>query len=164
MAKLAQRYARAAASGNLKNDLYHFDADVLAAVALSSGYGGLLYRVKYQNDAASYHKLLHHWTWIVSCKALRRCWPEHIPINKVALISLNRWINSVCPACTGRRAETIFNTPSLSARLCRVCDGTGEAPLRVDARWRDYVLDMIEELHGDERKAGARAAKKLGRE
>jgi hypothetical protein len=160
---LTQRYARAVSSGNLKNDLLHFDADVLAAVALSSGYGGLLFRVKYQNDPASYHKLLHHWTWIVSCKALRRNWPEHIPINKVALLSLNRWINSVCPACTGRRHEVVFNTPSLSARVCRLCEGSGEAPLRVDQRWRDYVLDMIEELTADEYKAAARARKKLGK-
>jgi hypothetical protein len=161
---LVQRYAHAAGSGNLKNDALHHAPDVLAAVALSSDYGGMLFRAKYQNDLAAYQRLLHHWTWIVSCKALRRSWPEHIPINKVALISLNRWISNVCPACTGRRLETIFNTPHLSDKACRLCDGSGEAPLRVDERWRDYVLDMIEELTADEYKAAARAAKKLGRD
>lgn len=160
---LAQRYARAAGSDDLTNDELHVHPDVLAAVALSSHYGGLLMRVKYMNDAASFKRLLDYWTWIVSCKAQRRNWPDHVPVDKVAKISLLRWLNNVCPACTGRKHEGIFGTPHLSDKLCRLCDGSGEAPLRVDPRWRDYVLDMIEELTADEHKAAGRARSKLGR-
>lgn len=162
MVQLAQRYVRAVGSSNLKNDELHFDTDVLAAAALSSKFGGLLFRVKYFNDAASYKRLLDQWTWIVSAKAIRRNWPDNVDIKGVAFLSLQRWLNSVCPACTGRKNETIFNTPALSDKACRVCDGTGEAPLRCSPKIRDFVLDMIEELTADERKAGARAKKKLG--
>ena len=163
MVILAQRYARAAISGNLKNDEYHYDTDVLAAMALSSTYGGLLFRVKYCYDAASYHQLLAKWTWIVSTKAVRRKWPDNTPIDKIASLSLNRWLNSVCPACTGRKNETIFNTPTLSDKECRLCNGTGETELRCNPRIRDFVLDMIEELFCDQRKAAERAIRKRGR-
>jgi hypothetical protein len=161
MVKLAQRYVRAVGASNLRSDELHFDVDVLAAVALSSSFGGLLFRTKYFNDPSSYRRLLAQWTWVVSTKAQRRAWPEHIPVDQVAYLSLRRWMSSVCPACTGRKQETIFNTPSLSARNCRLCDGSGELPLRCDERIRDYVLDMIEELTADEYKAGTRAARKL---
>lgn len=158
---LAERYVLAVGSGNLKSDELHYDTDLLAAMALSSTFGGLLFRAKYFNDPASYRRLLAQWTWIVSTKAGRRAWPVHIPIDKVAFLSLKRWMNSVCPACTGRKKETIFNTPSLSAKDCALCDGTGQTTLRCNPAIRDYVLDMVEELYDDERRAGVRAKKKL---
>lgn len=160
---IAQRYARAAGSDDLTNDELHVHPDVLAAVALSSTFGALLFRVKYLNDVASYRRLRDQWTWIVSCKAQLRTWPDRIPVDRIAGLSLDRWLNSTCPACTGRKQEKIFGTPHLSSQSCRVCDGSGEAPLRVDQRWRDYVLDMVEELTADEHKAAARARKKLGK-
>lgn len=161
---LAQRYVRAVGSGNLKSDEFHFDTDVLAAMALSSTYGGLLFRAKYFNDPSSYRRLLAQWTWIVATKAARRNWPEHVPIDKVAYLSLTRWISSVCPACTGRKNEVIFNTPLLSAKACSLCDGSGQTELRCNPAIRDFVLDMIEELHMDEQRAGTRAKRKLRRE
>jgi hypothetical protein len=161
MAQLAQRYVRAVGSGNLRSDAFHFDTDVLAAMALSSTYGGLLFRTKYFNDPASYRRLLAQWTWIVSAKAGRRNWPEHIDIRSVAYLSLTRWISSVCPACTGRKQEVMFNTPVLSAKNCALCDGSGQVELRCHPALRDYILDMVEELHADEHKAGARAKRRL---
>lgn len=161
MGNLALRYSRAVGSGNLRDDPQHFDTAVLAAVALSSSYGGLLFRAKYFNDASSYRRLLAQWTWIVSTKAQRRDWPVHIPIDKVARVSLKMWIYDGCPACTGRRKETIFNTPSLSAKDCTLCGGTGKVELRCHPAIRDYVRDMIDELFADEYKAGSRGARKL---
>lgn len=164
MGSLAERYVRAIGSGNLRSDELHHDTDVLAAMALSSTFGGLLFRAKYFNDPSSFRRLMAQWAWIVSTKAGRRNWPTHIPIDLVAHLSLKRWMNSVCPACTGRKKETIFNTPSLSDKDCRLCNGTGQTELRCDARLVDYVLDMVEELYADERRAGARAKKKLRRD
>lgn len=161
---LAQRYVKAVGSGNLRSDELHFDTDVLAAMALSSTYGGLLFRAKYFNDPSSYRRLLAQWTWIVATKAARRNWPVHIPIDQVAYLSLKRWLSSVCPACTGRRYEVIFNTPTLSAKVCPLCDGSGETALRCDARLKDFILDMVEELHMDEHRAATRAKRKLRRE
>ncbi len=57
---------------------------------------------------------------------------------------------------------TIFNTPSLSDKDCPLCNGSGKTELRCHPAIRDYVLDMIEELHSDERTVAARASRKLG--
>lgn len=162
MGKLSERYTHAVASHNLRNDELHHAPEVLMAVALSSPYGGLLLRAKYLNDPVAVRRLQAHWTWIVSTKAGRRAWPLHVPIDKIAYLSMVRWLNDTCPACTGRKKVTIFNTPSLSDKDCPLCNGSGKSELRCNAAIRDYVLDMIEELAGDERKAAARAAKKLG--
>jgi hypothetical protein len=163
---LAERYARATLSGNLRNDALHVGADVLMAVAMSSNFGALLMRVKFGHDTSSYYRLEQQWTWIVSTKALRRNWPAHIPIDKVAYLSLRRWLSSVCPACTGLKHVKVLGAPVLSERACPVCHGTGETELRCNPAIRDYVLDMIEELEADVNRAVARARKKLrsGRE
>jgi hypothetical protein len=158
---LAERYARATISGNLRNDALHVGADVLMAVAMSSNFGAMLMRVKFANDVGSYRALLDQWTWIVSTKALRRNWPLHIPIDKVAFLSLHRWISSVCPACTGLKHVKILGAPVLAERACPVCHGTGETELRCNPAIRDYVLDMIEELEADMQRSVARARKKL---
>lgn len=164
MSALAQKYVRAAESTNLRNDELHHDLEVIMAVALASTWGGLMFRVKYQNDRASYRRLLDQWTWIVSCKAVRRQWPNHIDIKKVAYLSLQRWLNSICPACTGRKKQSVFNTPMLSDRDCPLCQGTGEAPFSPPKQIENEVLDMVEELFDDEFRAARRAKKKLGRE
>jgi hypothetical protein len=158
---LAERYARATQSGNLRNDELHVTTDVLMAMALSSNFGSLLVRVKYANDATLYRRLLDQWTWIVSNKALRRTWPDHIPVDKVAFLSLRRWLNSVCPACTGHGKVKELGAPVLSERDCPLCQGKGETELRCDSRVRDYVLDMVEELELDVLRAVQRAKKKL---
>jgi hypothetical protein len=158
---LAERYARATISGNLRNDALHVGADVLMAVAMSSNFGAMLMRVKFANDVSSYRRLRDQWTWIVSTKALRRNWPVHIPIDLVAETSLRRWISSVCPACTGLKHVKLLGAPVLADRDCPVCHGTGQTELRCDARIRDYVLDMVEELEADLQRSVTRARKKL---
>lgn len=158
---LIQRYVRAVGSGNLKNDALHGDTDVLAAMALSSHFGGLLARVKYFNDHASYYRLLEQWTVIVAAKAARRSWPEHVPVGKVAYLSLTRWISCLCPACTGVGKLKVFNAPLRADQDCPVCNGSGETELRCDPRLRDYILDMVEELTMDEHRAAERARRKL---
>jgi hypothetical protein len=164
MGNLVLRFNQAVHSNNLRNDEWHVNTDVLAAVALSSKYGGLLLRAKYCEDLSAYRQLKDKWTWIVSTKAERQNWPVHIPIDTVARISLAMWGDQVCKACAGRKKETIFNTSKLSTKDCRLCKGTGKAQFQGDPRLRDYVLDMVEELNADERKAIARAQKKLGTE
>lgn len=159
--ELAERYARATLSGNLRSDELHVTTDVLAAMALSSHFGALLVRVKYCNDAGSYRRLLDKWTWVVSCKAGRRAWPAHIPVDKVAYLSLRRWLNSVCPACTGVGKVKVLGAPVLSEKDCPLCLGTGQTELRCNPAIRDYVLDMVEELEDDLRRSVQRARKKL---
>lgn len=160
---LAQRYARAAISGNLKNDELHFDTDVLAAMALSSHFGSLAARVKYCNDGASYRRLLETWTAIVAAKGGHRAWPANVDKTRVAYLSLRRWLSAVCPACSGLQRVKLLGAPVLSERECPACLGTGEIPLRCPPVLRDFVLDMVEELDGAVRRSAARASKKLRR-
>jgi hypothetical protein len=158
---LVQRYTRATLSSNLRNDELHVTPDVLAAMALSSNFGGLLARAKYGLDAGSFRRLLDKWTWIVSTKAVRRNWPLHIPIDKVAYLSLRRWINSACPVCEGTGHTKVPGAPARSDRDCKACRGSGRTELRCNVAIRDYVLDMVEELESDLLCSAARARKKL---
>jgi hypothetical protein len=162
MAEIAQRFIQAACSGNLTNDEHHFGVDVIMAVAMSSALGGLLFRVKYKNDQGSYKALLDHWTWIVSCIASKRHWPDHIPVDKVARESLQRWMDNRCRVCLGLGySRPSSNTLHGVHKACHVCHGNGKQPLRADSRLHRYILDMEEELTAMEDKAGARAKKKL---
>jgi hypothetical protein len=158
---LAERYARATISGNLRNDALHHTPDVLMAVALAGGFSSQLIRLKFGNEAPSYRRVLHEWTWLVSTKAVRRTWPDHIPVDAVAHYSLRYWLNSVCPACTSHGKVKELGAPVLSERDCPLCGGSGQAELRCDTRLRDYVLDMIEELEAYVRRGVFRAKKKM---
>ena len=164
MVKIAQQYAKATQSSNLKSDEHHFETDKLAAMALSGGIGNLLFRVKYASDVTSYNALLESWTAIVIKKAGLRQWPKHITPQKVASKSLAYWLNDVCEECTGRGFQQVTNTPILSETECKVCRGTTKKPLACEANWRVYIEDMVDELNGMAAHAGARAMKKLASE
>jgi len=158
---LAERYARATLSGNLRNDELHHAPEVLMAVALAGGFSSKLIRLKYGNDAPSYRRVLDEWSWLVSTKASLRSWPEHVRVDSVAHYSLRYWLNSVCPACTGHGKVKVLGAPVLSEKDCPLCRGTGQTELRCDGAIRDYVRDMIEELQRYLERGVFRARKKL---
>ena len=160
--KFAQQYSRATYSSNLRSDKHHSDVDKLAAVALSSELGTFLFRVKYANDATTYPALLLKWQEIVGKKALRRHWPKHITARKVATASLDYWLNDVCQACSGRCFEPLANTQTvLSDVACRTCQGRGKKPLVCEANWRDFILQLVDELEDLARSAAGAAMRKL---
>ena len=162
---ITENYSRSINSSNLKSDEHHFDTDNLAAVALSSELGTVLFRVKYGNDATTYNTLLDAWSKKVKFKAEVREWPKHITAHKVAEISLGYWLNDVCEVCSGRGYETLHNSPVLDeTRPCPCCHGEKRKPLIVERRWRDYVLDMIEDLDEMTRYAAGEAMKRLARD
>ena len=53
------------------------------------------------------------------------------------------WLDKTCKACDGRKYEVVANTPKLSERHCKHCQGTGETkiPMGEDgkniANWMD---------------------------
>lgn len=160
---LIEKYSRSINSSNLRSDEYHHDTDNLAAVALSSEYGGLLFRAKFATakekpDKDVIARLLEKWTATVESK---RQWPKHISAKKVAEISLGYWLDDTCAACTGRGYPVILNTPSLDANECHACSGSGRAPLVCDARIKDAILDMVELLDRTATAAGSVAMRKL---
>lgn len=160
--KFAQRYAKAITSTNLRCDIYHRDTDQLAAAALSGQIGAPLLRVKYANDATAYASLLVKWQALVQKKSLHRRWPKHVIPHKVALASLNYWLNDVCPACSGKAYEALPKVPNvLSDTQCKACNGQGKRALVCEANWYDYIADMVEELDDMARHAAGVAMRKL---
>jgi hypothetical protein len=163
---IVQSYARATISSNLKDDEHHHDHEKLAAVAMSGKLtgspGNLLLRVKYANDATSYKALLAEWETIVGTKAVIRAWPQHIIYQKIAALSLEYWINDICPECGGKGHMPLSGVPSvLHDDACNACGGTGIKALVCDERLRRYIADMVDTLNSMVIHAGGEAIKKL---
>jgi hypothetical protein len=165
MVKLAQRYARATQSSNLKSDEYHFDTDKLAAVALSNiaGFGSLLLRVKYANDATSYVQLAEAWEWEVKKRAAlaRPPWPMHIKEANVAKAALKYWLNDLCPVCGGKGVSKMEFVDVLSDDPCDHCEGSGKRPMECADQIRRYAVEMVYVLEEITIAAGSQAMKKL---
>lgn len=161
MVKLAQRYAKATQSSNLKSDEYHFDTDKLAAVALSggAGFGNLLFRVKYANDATSYVRLAEAWEGEVSKRGAG--WPAHVKPAAVAKVALKYWLNDLCPCCGGKGVRKMEFVDILSDDPCEVCEGSGKRPIDCDARIVAYVGPMVLVLEAMTITAGSNAMRKL---
>lgn len=166
MMGIVQSYCSATLSSNLKDDEFHHATEKLAAVAISGMPTGspanLLFRVKYANDATSYNALLGEWETIVSTKAVIRSWPKHINARKVARLSLEHWVNDVCPVCSGRGHVPLAGIPNvLDDAPCQSCRGTAIKPLICEENWRKYITEMVEALDSMAVYAGGEAIKKL---
>ena len=164
MVKLAQKYSKAIHSSNLKNDNMHFDTDALAAVALSSPLGALLFRVKYANDATSYVRLAQQWEWQVKVHAAKFGWPEHVKDDLVAKAALKFWLNDLCPVCGGKGKQKHEWVETLSDVDCESCEGTGRRPVDGNVRLRKYVMEMVGLLESMAIAAGNTAMRKLANE
>ncbi len=159
---IIERYSRSISSSNLKSGEHHFDTDNLAAVALSSCFGAKLFRVKYANDASSYQALLAEWETMVGVKSVLRKWPQHVKYLKVARLSLDHWLNDLCPECGGKGVKPLPDIPNvLSDDPCQACNGTGLAKINCEKRDLKYVEDMTETLHDLSRYAAGQAMRKL---
>lgn len=143
-----QKYTSALGSSNLRDDAHHHSTEVLAAAALCRNLGTKLFRVKYAGDATSYPALLDAWREIVKKKAGHRKWPEDVSPAKVARLSLDHWLNDVCPACTGRAYEPVRGQATvLSDFACRACSGSGTRPVTAQHKMLHLVEDMVEALN-----------------
>lgn len=163
MVKLAQKYAKATQSSNLKSDEFHFDTDKLAAVALSGEFGALLFRVKYANDHTSYVRLAEEWEWEVKKRAAlsKPPWPVHIKAPAVAKAALKYWLNDLCPVCGGKGVKKHEFVDALSDDPCDICEGSGKRPIEADLRIHDHVSAMVLVLEAMTITAGSNAMRKL---
>jgi hypothetical protein len=164
MAQMARRYARATQSNNLKSDEFHHDVDSLAAVAMSTELGSMLFRVKFANDATSYVKLAQTWEWEVKKRAALAGWPVHVKDETVAKTSLKHWLNDLCPACTGKGVQKKAFEETLSDDACEVCEGGGKRPIECADQIRGYVAEMVYALDEAALVAGNAAIAKLAEE
>lgn len=165
LSNIASRYSSATQSSNLKDDEHHHQTEILAAVALSSALGSLLFRVKYANDATSYSALLEKWREIVKMKAVFRNWPTDKSTREIARLSLDYWLNDICTVCGGHGNELVKDVPNVRQDApCRACNGTAKRPIEANHKVLQYVTDMVEAIEEMTRYAGDRAVKKLAKQ
>ena len=157
---IVQDYARATHSSSLQDDELHHDTEKLAAVALSSKLGSLLFRIKYAGDEMSLIPLMEIWRKMVSEKAKRHKWAE--VAEEVADISLWHWIEDVCRECNGLGHPKMPKAPTLEAMTCQTCGGSGKKTLKCDTEIRDYVLDCVADLNDLSGRAARESQYKLG--
>lgn len=160
MSKIAERYSHSVGSSNLKDDEHHTDTSVLAAVALSSPFASLLFRVKYANDASSYKQLRVEWIERVTEKADGSHWPTRIKPWKVAVEALDYWLHDRCEACEGRGYQKHEHAPMLTDVACHVCDGTGTVPFKCAQEIEKYAVGLLDDLNHMAYIGGARAMEK----
>ncbi len=158
--RIVQRYASAVNSKTLTNDELHLDCDTLAAVALSSKLGSMLYRLRYAGDATVLLDMLPLWRGMVLKHAMKHKYELHA--EDIADTALDYWLNDTCHICSGRGHPIIIKTPTLADALCQSCNGTGKRLLICDGIIKDHVRDGIAWLNRMAGEAGGKARKKLG--
>lgn len=130
------RLASARQSSNLADKPDRLtDVSVLAAagmVATGQAVGMALLRLRDSLDAKSWPTCLA----AVSTRTRTLCSSLDPKISEreqhdLAEHILRRWVAPTCPACSGRRYETIIGTPHMSDRPCQRCRGAGS--LSIDA-------------------------------
>src|SRR4051812_11674779 len=163
---IKERYIGATQSSNLMDDARHRQTDILCAAALHSGLkqikingesfarigamagglGGLLFRVKFGNDAGSYPQLLNGWVSHVTHVADRNHWPTMLKPRKVAITVLNWWINNICTSCDGTGFKKHENPQLRTDDICDCCDGTLIKNIVCEPYELRYAEDVISEL------------------
>ncbi len=163
--RVQERYVHAVTGSNLKDDIYNPATSTLAAIAVSPvKLASALYRVKYCNDATSYHNLLSQWTERIISLADKRKWPEHVSPRLISRLSLEYWLNPVCVPCKGRGNDTRINQYGGIETTCAPCGGAGIRDIEADSRIRQYVVEAVGSLNDMERIASREAMLRLQRE
>jgi len=150
-----ERLAEAQISSNLADDYMKLsDVDYLRAsgwAAQINPDGLMLYRLKYANDHTEYAQTLQRMYALAVGKAFKmRLTISSQEINELAENTLRHWIVPVCPACLGRGYEKFPNSPTLSDRECKHCEGTGRLSLDRAvkshlklAEWLQFKMDSV---------------------
>ena len=170
--QIAQRYDSASVSTNLKDDEFHHQTEILAAMGMVSTHetcklASKLYRVKFALDASSYNSLLEEWTEIVVKKKSNRKWPDFVFAGQIARLSLDHCLNDVCKICYGKghlplvtELGTEIKTV-LSDDPCPACNGTSKRPIEAKHALVKYVEDMVEVLEKMIIHAGGEVIRKI---
>jgi hypothetical protein len=124
---VAERYVSATQSSNLRcetgDDAPMGDTAILIAAGWSaSRIGAALMRLQTKIDRTTLEQVHEQ----LSMRA--EGWSIAQPVTVAASV-LGWWLAKTCRACNGVKFELIPNTPALSTKACKLCRGSGEAPL-----------------------------------
>lgn len=162
------RLASARQSSNLADKPDRLtDVSVLAAagmVATGQAVGMALLRLRDSLDAKS-------WPFCLSATAQRTravCSNREQKLTEreqhdLAEHILRRWVAPTCPACSGRRYETIIGTPHMSDRPCQRCRGAGSLSIDagLPASQTDVARDVAEWMDAQVHQSNGRLGSKM---
>jgi hypothetical protein len=84
---------------------------------------------------------------------------QHVLAERI----LSAWVSPICPACAGRRYQTIPGTPHMSDNVCQTCAGAGNLSIDYGLRGpsRIVALDVKEWMDRNAHRAGQKTKAKL---
>ena len=137
--EITEQYSQACTSSNLRCEAdKRGSTDILIASGMSnSRIGGALMRLLTKTDRIGLESV--HQQLTQKAKLLNIDRPEVVSASVLAW-----WLNHVCNACNGVKFEVIQDSPSLSARSCKVCKGSGESKLPHGESGK-ILLEWVEE-------------------
>lgn len=148
---IKERVATAHDSSDLSHKPGNCDVDKLGAMGMASVGNPLLadlVALKYANDSRAYRPALDRVTEQARLMSARRDWRAHdLELRLLAKSVLDDWLAPNCRTCNGMGFRKLPDAPTLEARPCPACHGTGRQPLRMprklasragwERRWRD---------------------------
>lgn len=152
-----EKIAHAHESSDLTHRDRACDVDKLAAVGMAAARRPIaveLMRLKYSNDAHSYRPAMELLVEECERRAARQNWCANpLEIRLLCRSVLDDWIAPGCRTCNGLGFRKLPEAPTLEARPCPACHGTGRRPFRLprklasrplwERRWRDLSHWLI---------------------
>lgn len=146
-----EKLAHAMHSHDLSHKEQPCDVDKLAAVGMAGVASPIiveLLALKYAGDHRAYRPALDRVTEQARLMSARRDWRAHdLELRLLAKSVLDDWLAPNCRTCNGMGFRKLPDAPTLEARPCPACHGTGRQPLRMprklasragwERRWRD---------------------------
>ena len=123
-AAIPEQYSQACTSSNLRCEAdKRGAADVLIASGMSdSRLGSVLMRLLTKADRTGLEVVHQHLT-----QQAKRWNIENPEVVTTSVLSW--WLNQTCTRCAGVCFEVVKDSPSLSARNCKLCQGSGQKKL-----------------------------------
>lgn len=121
----------------------------LGMVAAGQGAHSSLLRVHYVQDRSSLEDAMKAAIAFARRQSQRRGWNlTNKEINRTARLALEYHVLPTCQTCRGQKYQRIEGTPSLSAKACPKCHGTGKRPLPI--RGAKYIAAVMASLEAVE--------------
>ncbi|MDM0029646.1 hypothetical protein [Variovorax saccharolyticus] len=104
---------------------------------------------------------LAHWTEEVDARRRAEAEEDLDRCREKVVAVIRWWLSQRCPACSGRKFQTVEGTNRLSAKLCRSCGGTGlrEVPHQQEGRrlacWFDQCVERARASIGRRLRSGS---------
>ena len=160
-ASIEEQYIGSCSSSNLRleNDSERrSNADILIASGMSKSHvGGALMRLhseysRVARDATEtdYRLMMMQLKTLHVALVAVADWAEDVNIDrprKVALAVIAHWLDHVCGTCDGQRFQRIKDSPVLSTKPCKACQGVGEIALpygEAGRRVDKYMLSCLQ--------------------